>query len=177
MKQTILSLIVIFLSFNLAFSQDTIHLKTTQRHKVITDRCPQLLFAELGGPGILSANYDFRFNKTTDGLGARIGMGYFTLGTDNSITTIPIGLNYLLGNNGKFFEVGINETFLMAHFSNSTFSFSNNSINTNVNFTTMCLGYRSQPDKGGFNFRGGLMPIFFQGNTGYSIYLSFGFNF
>ena len=35
------------------------------------------MYFELGGPGIASFNFDFRFGKRQDGLGGRVGFGGF----------------------------------------------------------------------------------------------------
>ena len=38
------------------------------------------IFFELGGPGLASINYDMRFSKSEKGLGARAGVGGFSIG-------------------------------------------------------------------------------------------------
>ena len=178
--------------FNLASSQDTIHLikndtiqlKKLQHHKIYTDRLPQLVYAELGGPGLLSANYDTRLNKTVDGVGLRVGLGY-NFNNSFKLTTIPFGFNYLFGhsNKAKYLELGINETILIAgsvdpnNYTSYSLAGKNVDPGKTYNFTSFLVGYRSQPNEGGFNFRAGLMPFFFEGESSISIYLSFGFNF
>lgn len=63
----------------------------------------QNVFVEIGGQGLLfTANYDTRFGNRRNGLGGRIGIGYIAADGDNA-TTIPVSLNYLLGNSGKHF--------------------------------------------------------------------------
>ena len=71
----------------------------------------QNVFVEMGGQGLLlTANYDSRFGNRRDGLGGRVGIGYTAVNSDNSATTIPLSLNYLLGKNNKFFEIGLGAT-------------------------------------------------------------------
>ena len=58
-----------------------------------------------------------RFSQNEDGFGGRIGVGGFSLsdgfGSRASIFTIPVGLNYLLGKDGKnYFEIGAGFTYL-----------------------------------------------------------------
>lgn len=170
--------------FSTCFAQDTVRLRGhMQQDNIVTDRPPQLVYGELGGAGlILSVNYDARFQRRPDGLGWRLGLGYsFT--NDPAFITVPFQLNYLLGRNGHYFEMGAGLTYLHVTqntpdqyydlFGGSNFS---NQIN-NILIGTMSFGYRSQPLRGGFNFRGGLIPLFAQGSAGLSIYVSLGYNF
>ena len=186
MKRFALLTIIFVISTGIALCQDTVHLRSLAKHKVYTDREPQVWFAELGGPGIFSANYDRRLEKRTDGVGIRVGLGY-SFDNNFKFTTIPFGVNYLLGhtNNGHFLEVGVNETLIMIGANNTTnvyvtpsYSIAGQSVEANQTYTmtTFCLGYRSQPNQGGFNFRAGLMPVFFKGSTNFGAYLSFGYN-
>ncbi len=112
MKSTLLTFAAFFVII-LLHAQDTISLKKeAQRNKIYTDRPPQAVFAELGGNAIvLSANYDRRFGKKTDGLGFRVGIGY-SFSNDPGFFSIPVGLNYLLGKKSNFFEIGVGETAL-----------------------------------------------------------------
>ncbi len=71
------------------------------------------VFGEIGGNGLLiSANYDVRFARKQNGLGARAGLGYIAdpFGDADGIT-IPLGLNYLAGNRGHYLEAGIGATY------------------------------------------------------------------
>ncbi|HRP89595.1 MAG TPA: hypothetical protein PKX92_06105 [Edaphocola sp.] len=113
------------------------------------------IFAELGGPGIISFNFDKRFNNRPDGFGGRIGLGGVYL-ADGGFLSVPIGLNYLLGKDGKnYFEVGAGFTFLTSGFEDDGFMSSS--------FGHLNFGYRLQPKDGGFNFRASLNPIFGNG--------------
>lgn len=116
----------------------------------------QNVFVEIGGQGLLfTANYDTRFSNRRDGLGGRAGIGYISIDGDN-ITTIPFGLNYLLGSNKHFFEVGLGAT-VIATSGNDFTLFDEESSNL---LGTMSFSYRLQPVNSGFAFRAGLTPIF-----------------
>lgn len=119
------------------------------------------IFAELGGQGLtFTFNYDFRFQKSPGGLGARVGAGYFRI-DNSSITTIPLSLNYLLGKNGKYLELGLGATYGNAEL------FKSESGSGWIG--TMCFGYRLQPVDSGFLFRIGLTPVFSTEGGGYFV--------
>lgn len=119
----------------------------------------KIMFVELGGPGLASVNYDMRFTKSEKGIGGRIGVGYFGVNDGYSkvgVTTIPIGINYLLSKNEKnYFEVGggFTPVFLKEKDQNSSDRFS-------TSFGHLNFGYRLQPKDGGFVFRASINPIF-----------------
>jgi len=117
----------------------------------------QNIFIELGGPGLLlSANYDARFTNRHDGIGGRIGIGYVSI-SDNSLLTIPVQFNYLLGKNNRYFELGIGATFINSKGDERDFLSLDDAKGT---IGTMTFGYRYQPEDGGFNFKASLNPIF-----------------
>lgn len=135
-------------------------------------------FFELGGPGLASINYDMRFNKTEDGLGFRAGFGGFSI-SDNyndkvSTLFVPVGLNYLLGKDGKnYFEIGGGVTFVSV-----TNTFESSSETFSSNFGHLNFGYRLQPKNGGFLFRAAIVPIFNKyGFIPYYAGVSFGYKF
>lgn len=117
------------------------------------------VYAELGGPGLISANFDMRFSQKDDGLGGRIGIGGFTLNDTYdkvSLLTIPVGLNYLFGKDGKnYFEVGAGYTYVnvgaRVDTESSTFESS---------FGNLTFGYRLAPTGGGFMFKAQITPLF-----------------
>lgn len=137
---------------------------------VITQRPTRNLFVELGGAGmIMTFNYDQRFTKSDVGIGGRIGIGGFALPENDHLVAIPVGINYLMGKNGKYFEIGAGATY-----------FGGNAIldDTNEVMGNLVFGYRRQPEDGGFMFRAGLTP-FFNHETfiPYVGHLSFGYTF
>lgn len=118
------------------------------------------VYAELGGPGLISANFDMRFSQEEDGLGGRIGIGGFSLNDDYegkvSLLTIPAGLNYLFGKDGKnYFEVGAGFTYM-----NVGSKFERESSTLEASFGNLTFGYRLAPTKGGFMFKAQITPIF-----------------
>ncbi|MCW3109486.1 MAG: hypothetical protein JWQ09_3992 [Segetibacter sp.] len=128
------------------------------------------MYFELGGPGLASINYDMRFQNTEGGLGFRVGFGGFSV-EDASVLFIPVGVNYLLGKDGKnYFEIGGGVTAVSAKGdADGTFG---------TSFGHLNFGYRLQPAKGGFLFRAGIVPIFnSEGFIPYYAGISFGYKF
>lgn len=116
----------------------------------------QNVFVELGAQGLLfTANYDTRFGKSRKGLGGRIGIG--ALGENGyTLVTVPVSLNYLLGQGKHFFEIGLGATYgkLSVDDQDAFFGSGDQVIGT------MAFMYRLQPETSGFSFRGGLTPFF-----------------
>ncbi|MEO6682713.1 MAG: hypothetical protein ABIN48_07780 [Ginsengibacter sp.] len=120
----------------------------------------ETVYVELGGPGLISANFDMRFSKQNTGLGGRIGIGGFSLNNDYdgrvSLLTIPVGLNYLLGKDGKnFFELGAGFTYLNV---GSRYDSENSTLQ--ASFGNLTFGYRLAPANGGFVFKAQITPVF-----------------
>ncbi|HLW50948.1 MAG TPA: hypothetical protein VKZ78_08240 [Sphingobacteriaceae bacterium] len=140
------------------------------------------VFVEIGGPGFISANYDFRFGETRNAWGMRAGLGYFAVDGE-SFFTVPVQVNYLLGRGGNYFEIGGGASFLSLGYTEFSYDGWGNSmheekINETQIMGSMTFGYRKQPIDGGFNFRAGLSPVFWKGNfIPYLGYLSFGYSF
>ena len=133
------------------------------------------VFAEIGGPGLASINFDTRFQKTNGGVGGRFGIGGFSL-DGSSIFTIPVAINYLLSKDDRnFFEVGAGFTYL--HYSEKGYSYSSDDA-FSTSFGHLSFGYRLQPANGGLQFRAAITPVF--GSFGfYPLYagISFGYKF
>jgi hypothetical protein len=130
------------------------------------------IFAELGGPGLASINFDSRFTKKDDGLGGRIGIGGFKV-EGASFVFLPVGVNYLLGkDNRNYFELGAGATVV---FGKGEDLDPNGFTST---FGHLTLGYRMAPKEGGFSFRAFISPIFTtEGFVPYWGGLSFGYKF
>lgn len=135
-----------------------------------SQKAAKSMFFELGGPGIASINYDMRFQNKEDGLGFRVGLGGFSV-DDASVLFVPLGLNYLLGKDGRnYFEVGGGITAVSA----------NDEIDGSfgTSFGHLNFGYRLQPANGGFLFRAGIVPVFSsEGFIPYFAGISFGYKF
>lgn len=132
----------------------------------------QSVYAELGGPGLASLNFDTRFSKTNGGFGGRVGVGGFSI-DGSGIIFVPVGLNYLISkDNRNFFEVGAGVTPV---FGSGDLADGDNFSST---FGHVLLGYRMQPADGGFTFRAFISPVF---GSGYFIPyyggVSFGYKF
>jgi hypothetical protein len=124
----------------------------------------QSIFFELGGPGLLfSANYDTRFSQRRDGFGGRIGLG-FIASNGSSLVSVPVQLNYLLGKNSKYFEIGVGASYVSFSSGSDFLSFNSTPTTSHTVLGTMTFGYRYQPIDGGFNFRASFNPIFDSSN-------------
>jgi hypothetical protein len=114
------------------------------------------VYVEVGGPGLLSINYDMRLAKKKDGLGFRAGVGGWA--TKNStLIFVPLGINYITSkNNRDFFEAGAGGTFVSNNQETDLGPFRGS-------FGFVTLGYRKQPEEGGYFFRAALTPVFGNG--------------
>lgn len=137
-------------------------------------------YGEVGGQGVFfSMNYDRRLMRTTQGLGLRVGFGY-DISVDPTYWTIPVGVYWLAGGEGNFFEAGAGATYVSL--SNvppgDKESFGNKDWYGDQKFLfgTLNVGYRHQSRNGHLNFRTGLTPMF--GRVVMLIpYLSVGYDF
>jgi hypothetical protein len=150
---------------------DTVRLKNiSSKSVIVTDRPPQAAYFQLGGNGpILSVMYDRRFGKKVNGLGFSTGLGFWAE-SDITIFSVPLQLNYLFGRQNHFIEFGGGTTFVTA--AESFFDTDASGFIHHLN-----IGYRHQPTRGGFFFRGGFSPLFFESESVTSFYLGFGHNF
>ena len=140
-------------------------------------RAQSVYFELLGPAATYSFNYDTRFQNTLNGLGGRIGLGYIAI-DGNSVFSVPLMANYLLGKGGKYFEMGLGATYIGFNSSESAAENEVLFINESQVFGTMVFGYRRQPVDGGFLFRAGLSPIFGKGNfIPYYGYIGLGYSF
>jgi hypothetical protein len=155
MKIFILLSLLILISFN-SFSQE---LKEADFARTKS----RAVYVELLGNGLgYSFNYDQRFKNRLDGLGFKAGASYFAL-AGASAATFPVGVNYLLGKRGKYFELGLGATYLFAADRSNNFSPVNNQAFADGITGNMILGYRSEPEDGGFLFRASITPFFGNG--------------
>jgi hypothetical protein len=130
---------------------------------ILAQKAAKSVFAEIGGPGITSLNFDTRFAKKENGLGMRVGVGGFSIG-GASIVFLPVGLNYLIGKDGKnYFELGAGLTPIVAIGTDSTGKRNSRNGPFDASFGHLNLGYRLQPSKSGFTFRASINPIFGKG--------------
>lgn len=169
--------IILICISGIAFAQkDTVRLREISKNTkaIVTDRPPQAIYFLLGGSGpLLSVNYDRRFQNRVNGAGFAVGVGFYGE-SGISIFSVPVSLNYLFGRSAHFFEIAAGTTFVSAT-ANDFFDSENSSASGFI--FHLNAGYRYQPTKGGFFFRGGFSPLFSQGEYATSFYLGFGHNF
>jgi len=152
---------------------DTIIIKQPVDKKL---RGTQILFGELGGPGLsLSLNYDQRFSGAQrGGLGFRIGAGYYGTG-GNTVFSIPFQVNYLIGQTNNFIELGGGTTFLNSTGDNTGKTFIFDRVTGLIGTAT--IGYRYQPIDKKLNFRLDFVPIFYDEGIIWAGGVSIGYNF
>ncbi|HEY0057112.1 MAG TPA: hypothetical protein VGB63_17310 [Pedobacter sp.] len=193
MKKSSLILCLLF-SVSFSFAQQSAISKTDSLQKATENTRARNIYVELAGPGLIySANFDSRFGKTRNGLGGRIGAGYLKDDSEK-IFTLPVGLNYLLGNGKHFFELGVGATYVAYDFTipNSTYydpysgtttvqvndnDVDFHGIKDNGALGTMTFGYRLQPLTSGFSVRGQFNTLFGYGNFAPYGGLSLGYTF
>jgi hypothetical protein len=116
----------------------------------------KVVYAELGGPGLLSINYDMRFAKKVDGFGFRAGFGGWSI-KESKLILVPLGLNYITSKNDRdYFEVGAGTTIVSNSAEGREGPFKSS-------FGFLSLGYRKQPVDGGYFFKAALVPVFGKG--------------
>jgi hypothetical protein len=120
------------------------------------------VYVELSGPGgFISANYDARLQKSDKGIGLRAGVG--TLFDAYSIGyTVPVGVNYLVGKDKKFFEVGAGVSYYHFQVQNQDSWFNFKSGNFLAPY--LAVGYRYQARPKGVSFRAGLCQFLYDFN-------------
>jgi hypothetical protein len=113
------------------------------------------VYLELLGPGIFySLNYDGRFAKMENGFGFRVGLGGAG-GNGGGYLAVPAQLNYLLGNNGQYLELGAGATFLTAGVDVLDDEESGSTV-----IGTATIGFRKQPfGKKGLTWRLAFTPF------------------
>jgi len=131
--------------FIFTFSLAAIHFVSAQS--------AQSVYFELGGPGVASFNYDTRFSGREGGLGARIGVGYSKfVGDGSSVLYLPVGINYLIGKEKHYFEMGAGVS--------PVFGVEEGDSVISELFGHLIFGYRFQPLHSGFTFRAFVCPVF-----------------
>jgi len=139
------------------------------------------IYLEAGGAGLsYSFNYDFRL-KGESGLGFRAGASYISREDDIKMYSIPFQVNYLLGKQTNFFELGVGATYFYLddylYYGGSDESEFLLPVKTKGDVMyTMTFGFRHQPKQGiMYRFavtpvanRSGFWPLFAGLSFGYS---------
>ncbi|PAW94940.1 hypothetical protein CKK33_16120 [Mucilaginibacter sp. MD40] len=169
--------------------------KADSVYKALFNSRGKTLCLELLGAGIYySINYDMRFARKQNGLGARAGVVYFKSQGEGETFAIPVLINYLIGKHSHYFETGVGALFYY-HRNRydeefDSYRFESDIIkNPNIDlgdyyikpnpygaYLTGSVGYRYQPLKGGISFRLGTNIISkFSGRSVLWPYLSIGY--
>jgi hypothetical protein len=145
--------------------------------KIIRESQQRTVYLEIGGPGLAATiNFDKRFGGGTrsDGLGYRIGAGYYNTGA-NWVATVPFQVNYLYGNGVSFLELGVGTTFVRSVGSTNGITYEFDNITGFI--ATSLIGYRYQQADGGINFRLSFCPIYYDDGLTFDGGLSIGYTF
>jgi hypothetical protein len=156
LSKSALSVLFIMLAISLATTLSG--QKKASRSASTFDGSKNAFFVELLGNGLLfSANYDVRVaNK----FGIRAGIGYFgSTDGEGGILTVPAMGNFLLGSNGRYFEIGAGLTYVKITGTEDIFDVDKSSSV----FGTLSFMYRRQPVDGGFMWKIGLTPFLAEG--------------
>lgn len=146
------------------------HSATAQTHP------NSIYFEAFGNGGLYSINYDRLF---TENIGGRIGIMYlssldFFFASAENLLIVPVMANFFIGDKHKL-ELGCGIIYASADNAEAFDFGSGESVSTIGGTAT--IGYRYQPDKGGFLFRIGFTPIFGEGGFTPSAGISFGYSF
>ena len=138
-----------------------------------------VFFELLGNGGLFSFNFE---RMLTDRVAVRAGYARWNLEgilfDSGQYQSVPMTASYLFGGGERKLELGGGVTIGKGQFSDQSDNFSFSSL-------TAILGYRSQPEAGGYLFRAGLTPFYTlndgdtypgQGFT-LSVGVSFGYRF
>ena len=140
----------LLLPFSFLFAVQGVDAQGAERPMQTTANASQVYF-EVGGAGIIySFNYDGRFGKYENGLGFRAGFGGASV-NGSGYYALPVQLNYLAGNRGKYIEIGGGVTYApgLDVFDDGSKAYG-----------TLCIGFRKQPvGRKGFTFRAAFNPV------------------
>jgi len=161
MQKIFFSGLIILVAMALSLSRCSAQSATPTKPDSAFHRRAQNIYFELGGAGgIFSVDYDTRLTNRRNGIGMRAGLGFLPGIFSPSVLTIPVQVNYLLGKQSNFLEIGGGFTYSSAEYLGS-----------------VIIGYRHQPIQGGFNFRVNVTPLIEAGKVYPFPGMSFGYSF
>ena len=184
MLKLTLTLVLTFFVASLFAQKDTVylHLPHKKIKAVAILRPPEAIYFLLGGNGpVYSINYDRRFKRRTNGLGASVGLGLTQSGGDSlgtvaipqrTVFSVPLSINYLIGNHNDFLEFAGGVTFITAPVDIFEIHTGNK---PNVIFHAS-FGIRHQPLLGGLFYRLGVCPTYSSLESGINYYFGLGYN-
>lgn len=143
-----------FLAFLCTSFITTLHAQGVEKKMGTSASASQIYLEVLGSGAVYSVNFDTRLTKNENGIGVRIGAG--GAGADgSSYFAVPFQLNYLLGENGKYLELGAGGTYFNV---NDDFFFDNENESTVL--ANLVVAFRSQPfGKKGITWRVAFTPF------------------
>jgi hypothetical protein len=123
------------------------------------------IYVEVLGAGIAySLNYEYRISKQ---IGLRAGFSSWSFSTDlfssngrSSFTEFPLMVNYLIGNHINHLELGLGTVVGFISNQDSYFWGSGYSSKDHFVIGTAAIGFRMEPNDGGFMFRIAFTPFF-----------------
>lgn len=158
MKRFYLAVFIIFTCIHISQAQRNSDKDIDNSQTETKERVKNAVYLSLGGPSItvFSLHYERRIDKQ---LWSRVGFSYspFIL---NGVT-VPLGLNYLIGNQASFFELGLGTTFIYTR-EGLSFSFFDDDSDEDTFFIALTgdIGYRYQPRQENLFFKVTLSPLY-----------------
>ncbi len=157
---------VVLLFFLILFGFTSVKAQNEANLPYISPSGGRAVYFELGGHSIFFGfNYDTRFKKKLDGIGGRVGIGYMAV-SGARFFSLPVALNYLMGKDGKYFEMGAGATLLTLGDREYSGTYTElgyigpSRSNSTKLLGNISFGFRRQPVNGGFMFRAGVSPVF-----------------
>ena len=140
------------------------------------------IYVEVLGPGIAySINYEYRIIKQ---IGLRAGFSSWSMSTNlfssngkSKFTEFPLIVNYLVGDNNDHLELGLGMVVGFISTKDKSFFGSDYSSKDHFSIGTATIGYRMEPNDGGFMFRIAFTPFFTFKNVWPFGGISFGYAF
>jgi hypothetical protein len=149
--------------------------------------CRNSIYVELLGHGLFySVNYDYRIS---DKVSLSAGVSIWTIKSIDILIlqvknikfrSIPLMVNYLIGKRSSRFELGagIMPAYISCESGSFFYLLKSDDSNHNTIFPVIAnVGYRYQPEDGGFIFRAGITPAFKAGASSVTFGLSIGYGF
>lgn len=133
-------------------------LQSVQAQVISDQKAAKAIYLEALGSGIgLSINYDTRFKPGLTGLGIRAGIGGISGFSDQAqvrLISLPVLVNYVLGNSRASFEsgLGLMASYVTAAGKDALTGDISNAQGANVSLAGN-VGLRLQPKRNGVHFR------------------------
>lgn len=123
------------------------------------------IYVEAAGPGIIySINYEYKIVKN---IGIRAGFSswsmeplFFSSSGKTTFTEFPLMVNYLIGHQRNHLELGLGMNFGFTSTKGKSIWGGDYGSKYNFNIGTATIGFRMEPNDGGFMFRIAFTPFF-----------------